>query len=188
MVKKDITEKSIKCLEVRDKDYMVGLGNTLWLMIRKTGRKTFIIKRKDAVITLGDFPIITLKAAREQVFLQKSIGKFNTSSAISFPYPEVPEPIKWKIIPIPDVSGIYFIWSDRNVILYVGKSLQLGTRLNGHNIYNSKIHKLSIIRLPDVNELNFHECYYIGLLRPPYNFNRYHGDRNSRLEQLELEI
>lgn len=61
-------EKGIKELKQRDTDFMVGCGDGLWLRVRATGRKTFIVRRKQAgktkIITLGDWPTLSLKGAK----------------------------------------------------------------------------------------------------------------------------
>lgn len=61
-------EANIKVLRQRDTDYMEGCGDGLWLRVRTTGRKTFIVRRKHAgktkIITLGDWPTLSLRAAR----------------------------------------------------------------------------------------------------------------------------
>lgn len=61
-------ETTIKGLRQRDTDFMVGCGEGLWLRVRTTGRKTFIVRRKQAgktkIITLGDWPTLSLKGAK----------------------------------------------------------------------------------------------------------------------------
>ena len=61
-------EANIKALRQRDTDFMVGCGDSLWLRIRTTGRKTFIVRRKQGsktkIITLGDWPTLSLRAAK----------------------------------------------------------------------------------------------------------------------------
>ncbi|HEY4698688.1 MAG TPA: integrase family protein [Gallionella sp.] len=61
-------EENIKVLRQRDTDYMKGCGDGLWLRVRTTGRKTFIVRRKQGgktkIITLGDWPTISLRSAR----------------------------------------------------------------------------------------------------------------------------
>lgn len=62
-----MTETEIKALRPRETDYMVGCGNGLWLRVRTSGRKTFIIRRKQAgktkIVTLGNWPTLSLKEA-----------------------------------------------------------------------------------------------------------------------------
>ena len=62
-----MTETDIKALQPKDADYMVGCGDGLWLRVRTSGRKTFIIRRKQAgktkIITLGNWPTLSLKEA-----------------------------------------------------------------------------------------------------------------------------
>lgn len=66
-------EDDIKRLKPREQDYMVGCGGGLWLRVRAGvrnpgGRRTFVIRRKQSgkskVITLGDWPMLSLKEAR----------------------------------------------------------------------------------------------------------------------------
>lgn len=61
-------EANIKALRQRSADFMVGCGNGLWLRVRTTGRKTFIVRRKQTgrtkIITLGDWPTLSLKGAK----------------------------------------------------------------------------------------------------------------------------
>jgi integrase len=62
-----MTETEIKALRPKETDFMVGCGNGLWLRVRTSGRKTFIIRRKQAgktkIITLGNWPTLSLKEA-----------------------------------------------------------------------------------------------------------------------------
>lgn len=63
-----MNETDIKALKAREADYMVGCGNGLLIRVRATGRKTFIIRRKQAgktrIITLApDWPTLSLKDA-----------------------------------------------------------------------------------------------------------------------------
>lgn len=62
-----LTETQIKKLPTPDKDSLVGLGNSLFLRHRTTGRKTFVIRKKVAgkmtVTTLGDWPQWTIQRA-----------------------------------------------------------------------------------------------------------------------------
>ncbi|MFA7400523.1 MAG: Arm DNA-binding domain-containing protein, partial [Sideroxydans sp.] len=62
-----MNETDIKALKQRESDYMVGCGDSLWIRIRTTGKKTFIVRRKlggkTKIITLGDWPTLSLKDA-----------------------------------------------------------------------------------------------------------------------------
>jgi site-specific recombinase XerD len=73
-----MNETDIKVLKQRDTDYMVGCGASLWLRVRKSGRKTFVVRRKQAgktkVITLGDWPTLSLKAATLRAVTVKTPG------------------------------------------------------------------------------------------------------------------
>lgn len=69
-------EANIKALKQRTTDFMVGCGDSLWLRIRTTGRKTFIVRRKHAgktkIITLGDWPTLSLKDAKRMTATAKT--------------------------------------------------------------------------------------------------------------------
>ncbi|HAF43725.1 MAG TPA: hypothetical protein DCK83_01940 [Gallionellaceae bacterium] len=73
-----MNEADIKAVKQRDKDYMVGCGDSLWLRVRTTGRKTFIVRRKQAgktkIITLGDWPTLSLKEASRRAITVKTPG------------------------------------------------------------------------------------------------------------------
>lgn len=72
-----MNEADIKLLKARDTDYMVGCGNGLLIRVRTTGRKTFIIRRKQAgktrIITLApDWPTLSLKDAMKRTATTKT--------------------------------------------------------------------------------------------------------------------
>lgn len=61
-------EATIKQIKQRATDFMVGYDDGLWLRIRTTGRKAFIVRRKQGgkskIITLGDWPVLSFKVAK----------------------------------------------------------------------------------------------------------------------------
>jgi integrase len=63
-----LTETQLKRLPAPGKDQLVGLGDCLYLRIRTTGRKTFIIRRrvgdKMTSTTVGDWPQWSIQRAR----------------------------------------------------------------------------------------------------------------------------
>lgn len=65
-----MTETEIRAMRPKETDYMAGCGNGLWLRVRTSGRKTFIIRRKQAgktkIITLGNWPTLSLKEAQRK--------------------------------------------------------------------------------------------------------------------------
>jgi len=73
-----MNETDIKALKQRAADYMVGCSDSLWLRVRTTGRKTFIVRRKQGgktkIITLGDWPMLSLKEAAKQAVIVKTPG------------------------------------------------------------------------------------------------------------------
>lgn len=73
-----MNEADIKTIKQRDSDYMIGCGDSLWLRVRTTGRKTFIVRRKQGgktkIITLGDWPTLSLKEAAKLAVTVKTPG------------------------------------------------------------------------------------------------------------------
>jgi len=67
---KSLTDTSIRNLKPRDQDYMVGDGAGLWLRVRTSGAKVFIVRKKAAgktrIITLGKWPDLSLLEARRK--------------------------------------------------------------------------------------------------------------------------
>ena len=91
-------------------------------------------------------------------------------------YPAIPSPM---LNPnkegdgLPETSGVYFLWSEGTIdgaIDYVGKSVRLNERLRlgGHHVMRAH-HYISFL-LFDSKILNWAECYYIGIVKPPLNF------------------
>ena len=62
------TEADIRKLATPEKDTLVALGASLYLNLRRSGRKTFLVRRRVGgqwqVKTVGDFPAVTLQSAR----------------------------------------------------------------------------------------------------------------------------
>lgn len=85
-VKKIKNEADIKKFDKADTDYMIGCGNSLWLRIRTTGRKTFIVRRKQGgktkIITLGDWPTLSLKVATLRAITAKTPGDATMSNLV----------------------------------------------------------------------------------------------------------
>lgn len=89
-------------------------------------------------------------------------------------YPPIPSP---QINPdgqgagLPRTSGIYFLW-DENEIVYVGQARRLcdRLRLGGHHVM-TKNHRISFV-FTKPHELNWAECYYIGIAKPRLNFGK----------------
>lgn len=74
--------------------------------------------------------------------------------------------IKSEILPY--ASGVYFVWIE-NEVVYVGQSICLRNRISySHECVTSDC-ELSWLEL-DKDQLNFAEAFYIGLLRPKFNF------------------
>lgn len=73
-----MNETDIKAIKQKASDYMLGCGDSLWLRIRTTGRKTFIVRRKQGgktkIITLGDWPTLSLKEAARLAVTVKTPG------------------------------------------------------------------------------------------------------------------
>lgn len=98
----------------------------------------------------------------------------NASSITGCLYPDVPPP---QLQPdrygagLPTASGIYFFWQADKVV-YVGQSINLffRVRLTLHHALKEG-HRISYLLIPK-EELNWAECYYIGILRTPLNFGK----------------
>lgn len=71
----NLTETQLKKLPTPDKDTLIGLGDSLFLRHRTTGRKTFIIRKKVGnkmtVTTLGDWPQWSIQRARAAALAPK---------------------------------------------------------------------------------------------------------------------
>lgn len=87
-------------------------------------------------------------------------------------YPPVPAPKlvvgKEPLTQVPKGPGVYFVWGDIHTVDYVGQSVNLKRRCKR---WHDRIHVgdlLSWLELP-IEELTFHEAYYIGLCRPGRN-------------------
>jgi integrase len=67
---KSLSDTGIRNLKPRAKDYMVGDGAGLWLRVRTSGSKTFIVRKKTAGkaknFTLGTWPDLSLLDARRK--------------------------------------------------------------------------------------------------------------------------
>lgn len=72
---------------------------------------------------------------------------------------------------LPDVSGIYFLWKD-GVVEYVGKSEKLNQRVVLKSHHRLREHHTISFVLIDKQDLNWAECWYIGVLRPKLNFGK----------------
>jgi hypothetical protein len=70
-------ETDIRDLKPKAIDYMAGCGNGLWIRVRTSGKKTFIIRRKVSgktkIITLGDWSTLSLKQAQAKTLFIRSL-------------------------------------------------------------------------------------------------------------------
>ncbi len=62
-----LTDKKIKNAKAKDKPYKLFDGGGLYLEIRPTGKKIWRLKYKNKTYTIGEYPIVSLKNAREYV-------------------------------------------------------------------------------------------------------------------------
>jgi integrase len=65
-----LTATAIKNLKADEKDYRIHDGNGLYLLVRKTGKKTFLHRQrkpKDTFTKIGNYPSVTLADARAYV-------------------------------------------------------------------------------------------------------------------------
>jgi len=86
---------------------------------------------------------------------------------------------------LPAASGVYFLWNG-TAVEYVGKARRLceRVRLGSHHVLRGD-HQISYL-LFDYADVDWAECYYIGVARPPLNFKmnetRASGDKHSGLQ------
>jgi hypothetical protein len=70
-----LTDIKIKCLKPKEKAYKVSDGQGLYLFISSIGNKiwryNYLFKGKAKTITFGQYPIVSLKEARELLFETK---------------------------------------------------------------------------------------------------------------------
>ena len=63
-----LTEARIRSLKPANRDRMIGDGNALYLRVRTSGTKTWILRKKHAgqvrIVTLGDYPEKSLAEVR----------------------------------------------------------------------------------------------------------------------------
>ena len=79
-----LTDTAIKAIKPTSKDQWICDGNGLYLRVRKTGGKSWVIRRKrqghTRIITLGKYPKLRLKAARLKA---AELGSENTWSKLT---------------------------------------------------------------------------------------------------------
>jgi len=67
---KPLSDTEIRRAKPKDKDYKLYDGNGLFLVVRKSGKKVFKVRyrlnSKESEKTLGEYPILSLSAAREK--------------------------------------------------------------------------------------------------------------------------
>lgn len=67
---KTLTDTEVKNLKPKEKDYKLSDGNNLFIVVRKTGSKffrfDFTFNNKRQSMSLGSYPEVTLKDAREK--------------------------------------------------------------------------------------------------------------------------
>lgn len=91
-----LTATAIKNAKSDEKDYRMHDGNGLYLLVRKTGKKTFlhrVRKPKDTFQTIGNFPTVSLAEARAYVanFTKKKEQEDSSISHIDATFYELSE-------------------------------------------------------------------------------------------------
>lgn len=91
-----LTATAIKNAKTNEKDYRMHDGNGLYLLVKKTGKKTFlhrVRKPKDTFHTIGNFPTVSLAEARAYVanFTKKKEQKDSSISHIDATFHELAE-------------------------------------------------------------------------------------------------
>lgn len=132
----------------------------------------------------GEMARVRSRAKTEAIKLRQSVCNFSAVKDIvafrgvacgdeeSLQYPDVPGPMcpcSEAATKAPPCSGIYFLWWD-GVVSYVGQSISVRSRLSNHEKLPHADY-VSWVEI-DLSQLDFAECWYIGLLKPPLNFGR----------------
>jgi len=140
--------------------------------------KSLVIEQKERELKRWvESEIDKLKAREDAIEIRhKELRELQTIIDSSQHYQDVPKPMMF--LPrnvndsgVPAEQGIYFAWDKSREVVYVGKSINLKNRLkpSHHKLYQGDL--VSWIVLPDIPAamLGYHECYYIGCLRPLRN-------------------
>ncbi len=99
---------------------------------------------------------------------------------VSFDFPELNTFMPEEIKNIKQKSGLYLLYSNEGELLYIGKSINLKSRLirhfkGGSNVedYIKEFKKIGCYYIDDELELDLCETYLINTLHPKYNKNKY---------------
>ena len=97
-----LTDPQIRSLKPGDKDVFVNDGNGLYLRVRATGSKSWIIRRKvggkQVVVTLGQYPTVSLRDARDEALRQaaRHSGVSSATMRVSDAMEEYLAQLRWK--------------------------------------------------------------------------------------------
>ncbi len=136
--------------------------NILWA-IRENEEKKYIEERVNEYIKKKKLDLLLL-SNKPSIVITKEI--------LTTDYPKVPNermPITGLGDGLPEKSGIYFIWGQNIDIVYVGQSINLNNRVRFNHENIKEGDWVSYLLIP-ISELNFAECYYIGICKPKRNF------------------
>jgi len=135
-----------------------------------------IVRRYELSKVLSWFQTLKPKPRRGRPHNAQLMGSVKTSNHRgAFESNEVPTPLLLNLRPtytkdprFPDKPGVYFGWIGTEVV-YVGQSISLQSRITYSHSALVHCDGISWVELP-APELNWMECYYIGRLRPKFNF------------------
>lgn len=114
------------------------------------------------------------KLKRELDEVRQQIRLARAGQDCDLPWPSVPadnrRALSLKGDNMPNAAGIYFLW-EKSTVVYVGQSINLSgrVRLNHDKAQFIKNAEVTFIEIPR-EDLNFAECFYIGVLKPRLNF------------------
>jgi excinuclease UvrABC nuclease subunit len=98
------------------------------------------------------------------------------------PYFHLLRRVKSESKKIPTISAVYFIYTDPDIILYVGQAVNLQQRWKSHRFLRMVLDefKIQLAWLPcELGVLSCIERYYIQKLRPPLNKIHSRGVRTT---------
>jgi hypothetical protein len=83
-------------------------------------------------------------------------------------------------VKIPRIGGVYLFYSENNTILYVGKTNDLGLRINGHlsgrsgntKCFKHLFHKATMYFIESEADRDIYETYFINKLSPLFNISK----------------
>jgi len=102
--------------------------------------------------------------------------------AAMIPYFHLLRRVKSESKKIPSVAAVYFVYTEPDIILYVGQAINLQQRWKSHRFLKMVLYdyKIELAWIPcQLSVLSILERYYIQKLRPPFNKAHSRGTRTT---------